>query len=403
MAGFFSVEDLKKSDNVLKRAECLQCHLYQYVLSPKMEPFGKFKKRILNIGEAPGETEDKKGKQWQGVVGRRLQRQYRELGIDLFEDCLNINAINCRPSDENGNREPTNHEIDCCRQKVLKVIEQYEPHVIVVFGNAALQSILGHRWPEALGGIMKWRGWTIPDRDLNAWICPVFHPSFVEKSGSEEVDVIWAQDLKQALSKVHAILPEYVNDKNCVEVIDPIQLRIPMDEAIGAFDYETTGLKPHAAGHKIVCTSVCYNPIHVQVFMMPEKKRERQPFLQFLKSPSVFKMAHNMKFENMWTEVRMRTKVSNWHWDSMLAAHLLDNRPGITGLKFQTYVNFGVVDYASSIKPYLRSNDKEGNGFNKLVDPNVVATIKDELLEYCAMDSLYEYRLAMKQMEVMKW
>ena len=398
-SGFFSTAELKKSDNILKRTECLQCGLYKSCNTPKMKPYGKFKKRILNIGEAPGEMEDKKGKQWQGQVGRRLQREYRELGIDLFEDCLNINAVNCMPEEDG---VPTDNAIACCRQKVLKVIEEYEPHIIILFGMAAVKSVIGHRWVNDLGGIMKWRGWTIPDRDFNAWICPVFAPEFVEKSDSAEVDLIWKQDLKRAFDKAQNPPAACSDDRNAVEIIDITDLRTPIDKAIGAFDYETTGLKPHASGHKIICASVCYNPIHSQVFMMPNSKKAQYPFIQFLQSPVVYKMAHNMKFENMWTEIRMRTKITNWHWDSMLASHILDNRPGITGLKFQTYVNFGVVDYASSISAYLKSTEKDGNGFNKLVDPQIVESIKEELLIYCGLDSLYEYKLAIKQQAVLR-
>jgi hypothetical protein len=80
----------------------------------------------------------------------------------------------------------------------------------------------------------------------------------------------------------------------------------------------------------------------------------------------------------------------------MQAAHILDNRPGILGLKFQTYVNFGVVDYDSHIAPYLTSNSKNGNAFNRVDDIPI-----DDLLEYCAMDSLFEYRLAEIQRRLM--
>ena len=142
MEGFFSKKETKsKSRPGGKILSCASCGLYRDCISPKMNAFGNFKKGILNIGEAPGEIEDQEGKQWQGKTGRALKRAYRKLGIDLFEDCLNINAVNCRPPD---NRTPSNYEIDCCRAvKVSKVIEEYQPRVIVLLGNAALQSFLG--------------------------------------------------------------------------------------------------------------------------------------------------------------------------------------------------------------------------------------------------------------------
>jgi len=178
---------------------CPSCGLYRYVKTPRMQPFGRFKKRILNVGEAPGETEDRRGKQWQGKTGRLLQRMYHKLGIDLFEDCLNINAVNCRPLTKRGsNRSPTSHEIACCRKRVLDLIKEYKPHLIVCLGNPAIESLIGHRWKKDLGGITKWRGWTIPDRDFKAWLCPTFHPSYVNRMDRQEVDTIWEQDLKRA-------------------------------------------------------------------------------------------------------------------------------------------------------------------------------------------------------------
>jgi DNA polymerase len=366
-----------------------------------MNPFGNFKKGILNIGEAPGSTEDSKGKQWQGKTGRLLQRTYEKLGIDLFEDCLNINAVNCRPTDTGGNnRAPTPHELSCCRNVIVsKVIREYQPNLIVLFGGSAVYSLIGHRWKKELGGISKWRGWTIPDQDYRAWICPVFHPSFVERSDDEVTQVIWEQDLQNALSKVKETLPRYKEPK--IEIIDNLDILNDITVDMVAFDFETTGLKPHASGHRIVSCSVAVNENHVYVFLMPETKRERQPIVNLLANSSIMKMAHNMKFEDAWSLVRLKQQVDCWGWDSMQAAHILDNRQGVAGLKFQTYVNFGVVDYSSEIEPYLVA--KHANDFNQIDKLLKLPGGKEKLLTYNALDSIFEYRLAVKQMKIMNY
>lgn len=401
MTGFFDSELIKNNNNPTgKTLSCPSCGLYRNILSPKMKPFGNFKKRILNIGEAPGEIEDQRGKQWQGKAGRTLQRMYKKLGIDLFEDCININAVNCRPMDKKGNNKtPTNHEIACCRQKVIQVIEENKPHIIVGLGNIPIESIIGHRWKKDLGGITKWRGWTIPDRDFKAWICPTFHPSYIMRMNSQEVNTIWKQDLEQAFSMLNEPFPDFPDEKNQVEIIDSPMLLDPFTDLV-AIDYETTGLKSHAPGHRIVCASVAYNEEHVQVFMMPNKRSERQRFIDLLKAKDIGKMAHNIKFEEAWSVNRLKQSVINWQWDSMLAAHILDNRPGVTGLKFQAYVNFGIVNYDSSISSYLKSKDsKNGNGINRIMELVNKPGGKEELMLYCGLDSLLEYKLAMKQMK----
>lgn len=408
--GFFTAKQMEsKSRPNGKIYSCVSCGLYRDVLNPKMKPFGNFKKNILNIGEAPGEIEDKRGKQWQGKTGRLLQKTYRRLGIDLFEDCLNVNAVNCRPIDKEGiNRTPNNYEIDCCRKNVLQIIEQYRPKVIVLLGNAALYCLLGHRWKKDLGGIMKWRGWTIPDHDFNAWICPTFHPSFVGRS-EEEIETIWIQDLEQIIRQTHNRFTGHIyfptfREPN-IEIIEDLSIVFSSYRIIEliSIDYETTGLKPHAKGHRIICASVALSENGAYVFMMPKNQKARQPFIDLLANPDIGKMAHNIKFEETWSAVRLQQPIQNWTWDSMLATHVLDNRPGITNLKFQVYVNFGIIDYASEITPYLQAPTKDGNGMNRIYELLKQPGGQEKLLEYCGLDAIYEYRLAMKQMETMNY
>ncbi len=41
-----------------------------------------------------------------------------------------------------------------------------------------------------------------------------------------------------------------------------------------------------------------------------------------------------MKYEDTWSREKLKQQGKGWLWDSMIAAHILDNRPGVTGLKF---------------------------------------------------------------------
>ena len=403
MKGFFTAKETEsKSRPGGKILSCASCGLYKHAESPKMKPYGNFAKEILNIGEAPGAVEDERGKPWQGKAGRLLQKTYRRLGIDLFEDCLNINAVNCRPmNDEGENRAPTNYEMDCCRGMILQTIYDRQPKVVVLFGGSALYCLLGHRWKKDLGGITKWRGWTIPDRDFKTWVCPTFHSSYVSRS-EKEVETVWIQDLECVVEKINEPLPRYRKPRiNVIEDLSPLN-DIKSDQV--SFDYETTGLKPHAKGHKIVCASIATDENSCYAFMMPSSRKACQPFTNLLANPHIGKMAHNIKFEETWSVVRLRQSVVNWEWDSMLAAHVLDNRPGITGLKFQTYVNFGVVDYASEVTPYLLGVEgKNGNSLNRIHELTETESGRKRLLEYCALDSVYEYRLATLQQKIMNY
>jgi DNA polymerase len=394
MEGFFTKKEIGTVNPDGRSYTCVSCGLFQTCNSPKMEAYGNFKKGILNIGEAPGRVEDKEGKPFQGKTGSLLNHVYKRLGIDLFEDCININAINCYPGEDH---EPSNYEVDCCRRIVMKVIEKYKPKIIVVLGGAALYSIIGDRWSKDLTGITKWRGWTIPDQDLKTWIFPTFHPSFVARTNSKEVDTIWEQDLEQAIRTLHNNpFPVYVEPK--ITILKDLTPLNDITKGFVAIDYETTGIKPHGAGHKIISASVAVDENNVYAFLMPESRRELSPWINLLKNPNVSKMAHNMKFEEAWSVERLRTNVVPWVWDSMLASHLLDNRPGISGLKFQTYVQFGIIDYSSDTSPYLQAVDNtNANSINKIESLLKIPGGTERLLKYNALDSVFEYRLAMKQ------
>lgn len=410
----FSIEEAKfKLQNTKGFLTCPRCGLYKKALSPKMEPYGRFKKKILNIGEAPGRQEDWRGKQWQGKMGRKLQGAYRSLGIDLFDDCLNINAVNCRPIDSKGdNRPPSPHEIASCRKRVADLISQYKPKVVILHGSAAVQSIISYRIKRNPGGISKWRNWTIPDRDFRTWLCPVFHPSYVSRGEkkNEEIETIWMQDLKKALSMRKVPFPTAKKEKDLITIIEDkaalyavlssvMKTAKNINPPMLAFDYETTGIKPHLKGHKIASMSLCNDPNRAYSFLMPETGRIRGFIKDILRS-RIPKVAHNIKFEDTWSKVIMGVDVNNWLFDSMLGGHILDNRTKTNSLKLQVYLRFGIVDYESEVEPWLKSKDKkDGNAFNNILAGMKDSVVREKILLYGGIDSLLCYRLAALQMK----
>lgn len=408
MKSFF---DLKKMQSPYKSEKgvhsCVSCGLYKNVLSPKIEPYGNFKKEIMVIGEAPGEIEDRRGMPWQGKAGRALQRKYKELGIDIFEDCVSINAINCRPTDQKGsNRTPNDFEVACCKRKVISAIKRYHPKVIILHGGIPTTSIIGDRWRRNLGGITKWRGWTIPDHIFGAWICPTFHPSFIEREEKDGgVGAVWEQDLKRAFSKVGDPLPRALKEEKCVEVVmddDGAQALLKKiyrtRPEMMAWDIETTGLKPYNTDvHEIVCISFCWEEEKAYAIPFPTERRAMALLKRILEDPRIGKIAANMKYEDTWMNVLHGIQVEPWIFDTMQAAHILDNRPGITSLKFQSYVRFGVVGYDDAVAPYLRSADS--NQPNRIMELVKRKSSFHQLLLYNGMDSLMTFKLAKKQME----
>ena len=401
---FFDKEQLQTPSYKSEKGmlSCASCGLYKFALTPKMEPYGRFEKGIMVIGDAPGEDEDKKGRPWQGRTGKTLQKKYQQLGIDLFKDCVSLNAVNCHPVDKKGNNKPpTEHEIACCRQKVLNAIKQYQPKVIILQGGIAISSLIGYRWKKGNMGVMTWRGWTIPDREFNAWICPTFHPSFIERQEEQnEVEVIWTKDLKRAFEMAETPLPNYLPEEECVEIsydIEGVLKEVNQDDTMLAFDIETTGIKPYNTDdHQIVSISFCNQPNKAYAIPFPTERKELYLLKKVLENPNIDKIAANMKYEDNWLVTLHDIHTHPWTWDTMQAAHILNNHPGITGLKFQSFVRFGLPPYDEDISSYLKA--KDANSTNRIME-----LVKDKqsfrkLLLYNGIDSLCTMRLAMLQM-----
>lgn len=93
-------------------------------------------RNILIIGEAPGATEDKVGKPFQGKCGKFLQDIFDELKIQPSI----TNTILCRPEN---NRNPTKKEIENCESNLNSLIERIMPRIIVTIGTFSTKKFLG--------------------------------------------------------------------------------------------------------------------------------------------------------------------------------------------------------------------------------------------------------------------
>ena len=137
--------------------------------------------------------------------------------------------------------------------------------------------------------------------------------------------------------------------------------------------------------------------------MGPKTKIQKQALAGFLSSPMIGKAAANMKYEHVWSLIKLGVETNPWIWDTMQAAHILDNRPGITSLKFQAYVQLGVVDYDSHIYTFLSGpapgeDPKNSNAINRIFEL-VERDGGKELMTYCALDAMYEHQHGLNQME----
>lgn len=397
MRGFFTGSELRSLEVSTASAlpKCGACGLYKTCRSPKMKPFGKGRKGILVVGEAPGATEDAEGRPFIGKAGEFLRTHLEIAGIDLDRDCITTNTLICRPP---GNKIPRPQMVDYCRPNLLATIKEMRPKSVLLLGATAIRGVIGHLWRHDVGKMGLWTGWQIPDQQLNAWIVPTFHPAFLLRMSSGMLDEAFDRHL-EGLTKLTDRpwnpVPEWTRHIQLVtddrEAERLIRLVMSRPKGPAAWDFETNCLKPEYPGARILSASICQGP--KLTFAFPWHGRAVAAMKEFVRS-EVPKIASNLKFEERWTKRHLGCRVRNWYWDTMLAAHVLDCRPGITGLKFQTYVQLGVGAYNDHLEEFLEV------GANGRLNEAAEQISLDHLLRYNAEDSLYEYLLAKRQWEL---
>jgi uracil-DNA glycosylase family 4 len=385
-------------DPLQKSTRCGSCELYKKCKNPKFKPVGKGKKNILIVAKCPNKFEDKRKKIGYGREYRRLKSLLKKQKIDIKRDCIYTFAVSCHT--EVKNKSIDGQRVQCCFPRLQKVIKRTKPKFILLLGETATKSVIGHRWIESIGVIEKWRGHVIPDQEYKAWLFPVYNPAYAYNASQESAIKIFKQDILRFASHVkrNKDIPEYNTDRSKLRILhepkDVLRyLRFAYRRTVPlfAFDYEATGIKPHAPGHRIVSMSACWSPKFAISFLM--RNEYKKILRKILQSPKIGKVGANIKFEEIWSRFKIGTEVVNWVWDTMLFTHVEDNRAGVTGLKFQTYVRYGVVFAEQHVKRLLKGKKNDGNSFNKI---HKIST--NDLLTYGGFDGLYTRRMAVDQM-----
>lgn len=373
--------------------------------TPVMPVHGAGRRGVLFVGEYPGKAEDAAGRPFVGPSGRVLRDVLSPLGFDLDRDGWATNALRCHDP----RKLHPKTAIEDCRPHLLRTISELKPRVIVLLGGAALQSLVGAVWKPDVGPLGRWTGRLIPCQKPNAWLAPTWNPAFLQK---DECDPVarrqFAQHIERAVCTPVLPWPDGPPDyRKQVRVESSphaaAEWLARVESGPVAFDYETDRLKPDHRDAEIVCCSVAH-PVHGCIAfpwhgpVIPQMRR-------ILADPTIGKIASNLDMEARHTERHLGIRVQNWAWDTMLAAHCFDPRPGgkekedgtatgagCTGLKFQAFVRLGQPEYNSHLEDHLRPREGGGNAPNRVRELPFAS-----LALYCGLDSLLELYVAQEQ------
>lgn len=403
------------SVELLHRLECRACPLNNAdVRSPKMEPTGSDTPIVYILGEAPGEQEDRQGKQFVGDSGELLRPWIPVKWLDYIRW---NNVVRTRPPK---NQTPDKTIVECCRPSIIRDLERTKPLAIFGFGNVPLN------WATGQSGIYKWRGRRLPVQvgRHTCWYYPMLRPAGILRGfykgfrrqgpydiGSENHRA-FIFDLERAFSEVEEAdsasgigYPvvhtremaekgvEWVTGKEKGDLQRVISfLKWAAQQPSVGIDYETTHLRPYHEDAKILTAAVGTDersmafPIEHEgsgwssfdIFVLNDY------WVEFLDDPHPIKRVHNLAFEMEWTAFfygKERLRRSKWAC-SMAQAFTLDERvgdekPGCFALAFLGLQHFGL-----NLKALSNVNRK------KLADEPLV-----DVLKYNALDAKYHYLL----------
>jgi len=130
--------------------------------------------RVMLIGEAPGEDEDRQGKPFVGASGKLLDRMLEWIGLDRTSVYI-TNILPWRPP---GNRSPTPAEIAACLPFLERHVQLVSPALLVPLGGTSAKTLLNRA-----DGITRLRGqwfeYASPALPGPLPVLPMLHPAYL--------------------------------------------------------------------------------------------------------------------------------------------------------------------------------------------------------------------------------
>lgn len=408
-------------------AGCESCKAYQFCKSPKFVADGRGDRDILLIFDHATKREDNTGVAFNNTEHHYIYDILSEYGLKET-DVYMTHAVQCYQPDLEKKKIPVSTQsIAGCHTRLMATIRRFKPKKIFVFGDIAMKTLY-HNVDTGRFSFTRYErfpGFIIPDQELKALVIPVFNPEdavnelirrknnilkyrpdskfsknilqdkFLRTTDSFRVlDRFIRDQIQNGLNST--FFKKNVPDTQILETEEDVRkiLRKLLNMEAFAFDIETTGLKPFAPEHHIYTWGFS-NGKEAWAFYHPTE-RSTLRLLQRVLTSDVEKYGWNIQYESIWIRHLLGYEVNNWAFDGQIGSHVLDNRAGITSLKFQTYIREGIVGYDSEIDPFLKSAGG-GNGTNKITQADPY-----KILQYNGNDAYFTFVICEKQSREIK-
>lgn len=155
--------------------------------------------RLMFVGEAPGEEEDRTGRPFVGRAGQLLDKMIIAMGLGRG-DVYIANVLKTRPPN---NATPTLEEARLCAPFLYEQIAIIDPEVIVTLGLPATRTLLGTM--EAMGKLRgRWASFS-PGGLAGARVVavmPTYHPAYLLRNYTpQERAKVWS-DLQLVMERL---------------------------------------------------------------------------------------------------------------------------------------------------------------------------------------------------------
>lgn len=416
--GFFMAEEPVEAPAPRKTNNARGCGACALKSATRFPVMGQGARGILILVPTPTEDDFDRGALLSGATGAIIKSAFKDSKIDIKRDCWLASTVQCRAS---GSKDVQRYS-RTCSSELEKIIEDKDPKVIIAIGGRTLLNILGDRLTGRARSYSPsaWEGELIPDQKLKRWIQVTTDPNFIisrkdRRNGNLPRDllVMLRRQIKTATTVLNKDVPDYNVEGRLKTLFSPDDAIKVLDHlnstaSLIAFDYETTGIKPHRAGHHIVSMSVSdgmtgwgfpYYANHPG-FLISVRR--------LLTNEKVKKIAHQGAFENGWTYVRgafkVPTFIKGWGWDTITGAHCVNNKKP-TGLKFLSYAKLGIIGFDAVVDKFITTSQEpekgpEGRGTNRF--NNILDAPMEPLCEYNAEDSLLDVWIYRNQLHALK-
>lgn len=382
-----------------KKPTCLTCGLKKKCKNKRIPPIGNLNGNVLIVFGSVTSREDHKGSLLLEGQLARIKRCLAQNGIP-WSDCALTRAVRCC------SESPTDKEVISCSEHLYSTIENGQFSNVILIGEQAVTCFFSYQSGNEFATLSKLRGLTVPDLRFNLYVSVISEPvEETDSSFGEDVmrNTLFLRDMeamseyyKKKVPEEYSRYKEYLFPCTSSEAVQVMKKILEGDyRNYIAFDFETTGLRPYNNGHRILSCAIATNEHASYSFMITEKTAFW--LKKILRSPHIPKVAANMKFEKTWAKQILNCTVNNLILDVVVAAHVIDNRTGVTGVKFQSFQNFGIYGYEKAVANYISATKEDedllgANAFNSMHK-----CPEETMLTYVAMDSLLEYWISLKQ------